>query len=392
MTSSLFKTTAILSCDSDRDNSVPSNPSYFLCTISRSIINPSASSPIATETPPAPKSFFQNITDIHKRARNISKDSEKRYYTIGQYTICLSFANSALISGITPAFEHLRTAPVATPDFTVLIWDSVSTGITMIKSPWNIKDYLTHGKIRGYNSRKFQTSVSLVSGALSMLDIENNIAAWWIKDYRALPMIETGSPIIAILDWWTSRNNLHYLHAGAVGTKEGGVLLMGTGGSGKSTTSIGCLNTSLYYLADDYCLLNYMTNPYVYSIYNSGKLDEASAKKLAHLNLSFFNKNPQNNEKYLTFIYNNYPKFIIKGFPIKAVLLPKISAQLHSSLKKISASETFKMIAPNNLLQFTGKKDKTLQALVKLVNSVPCYQFSVGSDIVSTHRRIKEVI
>ena len=50
-------TTAILSWDSEIASSVPSRPSYFFGTRSRLISRPSASSPIATETPPAPKSL-----------------------------------------------------------------------------------------------------------------------------------------------------------------------------------------------------------------------------------------------------------------------------------------------------------------------------------------------
>ena len=50
-------TTAILSCDSEIAISVPSRPSYFFGTASRLILRPAASSPIATDTPPAPKSL-----------------------------------------------------------------------------------------------------------------------------------------------------------------------------------------------------------------------------------------------------------------------------------------------------------------------------------------------
>ncbi|MPN14574.1 hypothetical protein SDC9_161901 [bioreactor metagenome] len=60
-TSLLSTTTAILSCDSDIASSVPSRPSYFFVTKSRSITKLSASSPIATETPPAPKSLQRFI-------------------------------------------------------------------------------------------------------------------------------------------------------------------------------------------------------------------------------------------------------------------------------------------------------------------------------------------
>ena len=56
-TSLASTTTAILSWDSDTASSVPSNPSYFFGTLSKSISNPLHNSPIATDTPPAPKSL-----------------------------------------------------------------------------------------------------------------------------------------------------------------------------------------------------------------------------------------------------------------------------------------------------------------------------------------------
>ena len=54
-------TTAILSWDSLIASSVPSKPSYFFGTAFKSMSKPSASSPIATETPPAPKSLQRLI-------------------------------------------------------------------------------------------------------------------------------------------------------------------------------------------------------------------------------------------------------------------------------------------------------------------------------------------
>ena len=54
-------TTAMRSCDSEIASSVPSSPSYFFGTASRFISRPGASSPTATETPPAPKSLHLRI-------------------------------------------------------------------------------------------------------------------------------------------------------------------------------------------------------------------------------------------------------------------------------------------------------------------------------------------
>ena len=51
-------------------SSVPSRPSYFLRTASRSISSPSASSPMATDTPPAPKSLHRLIILVTLGFRN----------------------------------------------------------------------------------------------------------------------------------------------------------------------------------------------------------------------------------------------------------------------------------------------------------------------------------
>ena len=63
--SSFEKTQAMRSCDSEIASSVPSRPSYFFGTLSRSTLRPGANSPMATQTPPAPKSL-QRLTSLEK--------------------------------------------------------------------------------------------------------------------------------------------------------------------------------------------------------------------------------------------------------------------------------------------------------------------------------------
>ncbi len=62
--------TAMRSCDSEMASSVPSRPSYFFGTAFRSMSRPSASSPMATDTPPAPKSLQRRIMRVTLPSRN----------------------------------------------------------------------------------------------------------------------------------------------------------------------------------------------------------------------------------------------------------------------------------------------------------------------------------
>ncbi len=78
--------TAIRSWDSLMASSVPSNPSYFLGTAFKSISTPSANSPMATETPPAPKSLHRLIM---RDAAGLRK-SRCNFLSSGAFPFCTS--------------------------------------------------------------------------------------------------------------------------------------------------------------------------------------------------------------------------------------------------------------------------------------------------------------
>ncbi len=63
-------TTAMRSWDSEMASSVASRPSYFLVTLFRSMSRESASSPTATDTPPAPKSLHRLMRRTASPQRN----------------------------------------------------------------------------------------------------------------------------------------------------------------------------------------------------------------------------------------------------------------------------------------------------------------------------------
>ncbi len=67
-------------------SSVPSSPAYFFGTLSISTIKPSASSPIATETPPAPKSLHFLISLLTSERRN----SLCSLRSVGAFPFCTS--------------------------------------------------------------------------------------------------------------------------------------------------------------------------------------------------------------------------------------------------------------------------------------------------------------
>src|SRR5207237_110630 len=145
--------------------------------------------------------------------------------------IRLRFAGPALVPRVMPAFAHLVSEP--TPGrgdvLTVCLWDSASTRTRL--PPTTLLPRVEDAPSR-YLYR---------TGNLSFV-------------FRAS----------------AHRSELSF-HAAAVGNDGRGVLVVGPGRSGKSTTALACLAAGFDYAGDDYVVVS-SEPPHVHSAYCAGKL------------------------------------------------------------------------------------------------------------------------
>ena len=339
----------------------------------------SPSPPNAERT--SPVAFFETVYRAFQQAEEVVGDPIDRFYAIGACTIRLRFAGSALIPFITPAFEHLAVQPVPAPALTICLWDSVSTRTKMPPPPWSSDAYIARGEVCGYSDEHIQTVFNLGSGILNMFDATRNVALFWIRDAKSVPYYETGHPMREILHWFMRNHERQFVHAAAVGTSKGGVLLAGKGGSGKSTTALACLSSDLMYAGDDYVLLGGKPAPYVYSLYNSAKLDADFIQKLPHLVPKVSNFDRLNTEKALIFLRDHYPDKVTTGFPIRAILVPRITGLPETRLTKSSPAAGLRALAPSTIFQLPGARNDDFQNLIGIVKQVPSYDLELGTDL-----------
>jgi len=342
--------------------------------------------------------FFEKTYHIFQKAEHAA-GSEERTYNICGKSVKLRFAGTGLCPFITPALEHLSTQSDEMPSLTICIWDDVSTHTQMPPPPWlgltvrgsegHFKGFYTRrGDVRGFSDTRIYTSYNWDANALSVLDKQRGLALYWTYNAHRLPSYESSAPLRTIFHWWMNQFGFQFVHSGAIGYLQGGVLLAGKGGSGKSTTALTCLNSELLYVSDDYCLISIDPEPYVFCIYSSAKLNADNIQRVPHVLSAISNLDRIDSEKAVFFLYPFISKKIVQGFPIRAILLPGIAGETETKLRTAPPMEALKALALSTMSQLAGAGKESLQIMHRLVHLVPCYHLELGTDLT----RIPDVI
>jgi hypothetical protein len=322
--------------------------------------------------------YFESVYELFKASQQVTGPLE-RSFVIGGYRIRLSFSGPALLS-LTRALEHLAADDNATPDLTICLWDSESTGQRMLARPWQEDDFLARGVIQGYNTERIYTAFQHGSGAVSVLDKERNLAVFWVPDNK-LPYWEYGSPLRSILHWWLLSQGLQLVHAAAVGNSTGGVLIGGKGGSGKSTTALACLESNLSYAGDDYTLLGMDSGPVVHSLYNSAKLNSDHVQRFPALLPKVANKERLADEKALLFVTEHDPAKVTTRLLVRAILLPRVTGLPETRLKRVSVAMALAALAPSTIFQLPRAGNEAFKFLAAFARQLPCFCLEAGTDL-----------
>lgn len=161
----------------------------------------------------------------------------------------------------------------------------------------------------------------------------------------------------------------------------GGVLLTGKGGSGKSTTALSCLDSELFYVSDDYSLITSKPIPTVYSIYSTAKKRANDIDRLPFLKPIISNSDRLSQEKALYFLDQYFPEKIIKSFPLKAVLIPRITGKVETSLEKTASIMGLSTLVPSTIKQLPNTGKEACQIMNDVVKKLPCYYLNLGTNI-----------
>src|ERR1700730_6608324 len=260
--------------------------------------------------------FFWKTYELFERAEKAAGCSADRWYTIAGHSLRLRFVGSNLVPLLSSALEHLGTAPHANPGLTVCLWDVMSTYPRVPAPPCRPHEGIIRAATQGVRDGRIRSHFDADTGTLTMLDSAAGLALYCVRDWRDLPTYEWGAPMKALLHWSLRHLGPQLVHAAAVGRPDGGVLLVGKSGSGKSSTALSCLGTRLGYLGDDHCVLSTDTALHAHSVYNSARLHPKDLGRFPILASLPYIPDPRGIDKVLWFLHQHRRDFITAGFPV----------------------------------------------------------------------------
>lgn len=291
------------------------------------------------------------------------------------------------------AMSHLRHEFSGDADFTIDVWDGEMAG-----TPTNslLASYLktlyrdwtgccgVRGELLGFHSLGVPAFYMPGPDLMHLVDAANRRAYFFKRDGSPFPYWEAGSPFRAILHSWLSASGLQFVHGGAIGENGSGLLLAAKGGSGKSTTTLLCLNAGMQYAGDDYCALESNGEVYVHSLYNTVKLVPRDLDRFPELRQRIWN--PQSlvensSDKATFFLGDILPERMSSGFPLRAILIPRVSGEIDTRLTPCGPAAALVAIAPSTVAQLPNSRQADMDRMVAITSRLPAYILHLGSDL-----------
>jgi hypothetical protein len=294
----------------------------------------------------------------------------------------LCFAGSALIEPIMTSLDHRRIPQRSHPDIRIDLLDFRSTSMRpavvnlfgkRIPADGSIWRWSEHGSHLLYQRSPAHT--------LQIFDAARERTLFWISDAGDLPAWDRCKPLLQALHWTLARGPWQPIHAGAVCGAHGGVLLGGRGGAGKSTTALACLRAGWRYAGDDYVLVSTAPTPRVENLFNSARLWDDMLQRFPELQSTLTNSNAGANQKADLRLADRVPLQDFVGFPLRAILLPKVTGSPDSTIRPTTPAQAMIALAPTTMLMPHADASRVFQRIVEVVNALPAFRLDLGTDI-----------
>jgi hypothetical protein len=327
------------------------------------------------------------VSRIRARIREVH-DAQHENYEIAGLPVCFRFLDPRIKEQVSPAFQHLRTAMHIQPELDVVL-DGASSPLANLA---HVLDWDGWGE-RDVWAIKLEEMMLIIQQngtAVSALDYSNKTGYRLERRTTGMTYLDRAAPMRHLLSLWFGSQGRYLFHGAAVGESEGGVLILGAGGSGKSTTALACLEDGMAYAGDDRCLLSMDGLPHVYSLYGTAKLLDINQFP-SFAPVVDMDGNTCN-EKAMYRLHRLSDNTLHCGFALRAILLAHIEDIQETRISPASHARGFLELAASGALHLPKMRIQALCCFNSVARQLPVYDLTLGANIRSTPDAIRKLL
>ena len=225
-----------------------------------------------------------------------------------------------------------------------------------------------------------------------VLDLGTGIGLHLARSTDDLPLWHAGSPLRQHLHWLLQAQGKRIAHAATLGEAGRGILLFGSGGAGKSGTTLAGVAAGLQSVGDDYVALGGAAQAVATPLYRIFKQDRRGLARVGGLQAKTADM-PENWMRKVEFDPTLFfPDCFVEEMEIRAIVLPRIARAESSRFVAIPGGEAMRGLIPTNLMQFPGEADDGMAYYANLLRRLPAYRLELSSDAAECGAALRSFI
>ncbi len=314
------------------------------------------------------------------------------HYRIANRPVTVRLIGDELARRLTRAISHLAVPDgEARPGLRIEMWDERETGVGAPGCEPRGEEGSPGGTEVSEGGRYVLFQQARIRTALDR--IQQHITGW-VSTADQLTQYEIGRPWHSELLLWQHDCGLQPLHAGFIERNGTGLLLGGPGGSGKSTTSLACMQEGWTYLADDYVSVERDGEGYVgHGTYNSAHLDPTHLQRFPRLVPGAIPAKLSREDKSLVLASSLANVRLGTSASIKVLAFPRVVDRPDSTWRPAGKAESLLRLAPSSLLLLNSVQlgHAAFQRMSDVVSATPTCWLDVGRDLAALPRVVAEM-
>lgn len=253
-----------------------------------------------------------------------------------------------------------------------------------------------HGRLELKNNDEIIAFYDSLNHIFRVYDFKNERAAVIISAGHKFNEWELHSPLREFFHIWALKNNALLIHSGSVSKNGYAVLLPGAGGSGKSTTTLSCLQENMHTTGDDYNLIyKDGENFRICNVYSNVKLKDPK-EGMVSFNFPFMENWQKEKVSYAekTIYYPPEDSDIWDASKpkIAAIFCPRITGEKYPQLTEMRSAELINRLSVSSIMQSPIMAKEYLAMSVQLAKHMRIAYLDLSGDIKANANLIGEFL